>query len=285
MSNWFHRLPDIQPPLQLETDWSSGNREDSLKRLYKFAYDTATEAIKWYWRKKWKGRVGRALRFFAIVLTAAGGLMPLLLAADIESFWGYTLHPQYGYILVALAGAFIGVDRFFGYSSTWIRYVTTATTIQTGFTKFQLEWSAERARMGGGEPSAEECATLIQKLLELLSFVRDEVEKETNAWATEYLSSLAAIEKEAKKQIEAQTPGGIDVTITNAEQADSPITVSLDSAPMQTVQSPTCALRPVFPGQHVVGARTTIGGSPVHAASGVVVVAANHVAKVSLTLQ
>jgi hypothetical protein len=276
---------DIQPPPQLKTEWADGKREDSLKCLYQFAYNTAKEAIDWYWRKKWKGRTGRALRLFAILFTAAGGLVPLLLSADIENLWGFTLQSQYGYILVAFAGAFIGLDKFFGFSSTWIRYVTTATTIQTGLTKFQLEWSTVRAIMGGGEPSPEECAALIQKLLGLLTFVRDEIEKETNAWAAEYLSNLAAIEKEAKKQIEAQTPGGIDVTITNADKADSPITVSLDSAPMQTVQATTCALRPVFPGQHVVGAQTTISGKPVHASSGVVMVAAGQVAKVSLTLQ
>ena len=119
---------NIQAPPQLETDWSDGQREESLKILYAFAYKTAKEAIDWYWGKKWKGIIGRALRFLAIVLTAAGGMVPLLLSADIENLGIVVVKPQYGYVLIAFAAAFVGLDKFFGFSSTWIRYVTTATT-------------------------------------------------------------------------------------------------------------------------------------------------------------
>lgn len=276
---------DIKPPPQVETDWTEGKREDALNLLYHFAYDTANEAITWYWRKKWKGRIGRALRFLAILMTTLGGLVPLLISADVTSIWWLEINPQYGYILVAIAAAFVGFDKFFGFSSTWIRYVTAATTIQTGFTKFQLEWSMERARLGGREPTPEECHSLIQKLVELIVFVRDEIEKETNAWAAEYLTSLASMEKEAKKQLKSQAPGGIDVTIDNGDQVDSPISVRLDSAPVQTVQGKNCAIRPVFPGQHVVEASSTIGGDPVTAASGLVSVAAGQVVPVSLALK
>ncbi len=277
-------VKDIQPPPQLQTDWSEGQREQSLNILYEFAYKTATEAISWYWTKKWKGRAGRALRLMAILFTAVGGLVPLLLSADIDTIGTLTIKAQYGYVLVAFAGAFIGLDKFFGFSSTWIRYVTTATTIQSGFTRFQLEWSTERAKLAGNEPTPEQAAALIGRLVSLLVFVRDEIEKETNAWATEYLSNLAAIEKEAKKQIEAQSPGGIDLTVTNGDQADSPIIISLDSVPTQTVQTSTASLRPVFPGQHVVEVRSTIDGKTVQGTSGIVTVAAGQVASASITL-
>lgn len=273
MTKPSRKSADLEPPNQLQTDWTDGQREDSLNLLFKFAYDTAKEAINWYWGNKRKKNVGQTLRLLAILLTAMGGLVPPLLAAEIDRLWILNLR------------ACIALDKFFGFSSTWIRFVTTATTIQTGLTRFQLEWSSERAKLGGKEPPPEVCATLIERLLGFLAFVRDEIEKETNAWAAEYLTNLAAIEKEAKRQIEAQTPGGIDVTISNGDEADSPVTISLDSAPMQTVQTPTCTLRPVYPGQHVVGARSTIGGAPVHASSGVIVVGAGQVTKVRLTLQ
>jgi hypothetical protein len=212
---------DIHPQ-DLDTDWDDEKREESIKLLYNFTCGTTKEAIEWYWRKKRVGRLGRALRLFAILLTTAGGMVPILRSAGIgtsnnPTFFG--LLPEYGYVLVAVAAGLIALDRFFGFSSTWIRFVTTATTLHTGFTKFQLDWALLKARIGARKLTTEDCETLIHRLLGLLTFVREEVEKETAAWTTEYLSNLANLEKEAKKQIESQTPGGIDITFDNGDQA------------------------------------------------------------------
>lgn len=280
--NWV-MARDIQPP-DGTAEWNQAKPDESLRLLYKFAHDTAADAMAWYWTKKWQGRVGRGLRFLAIAFTTAGGLVPLLLAAEMDNVVGFPLRSEFGYILVAIAGAVIGLDKFFGFSSTWIRYVTTATTIQTQLTKFQFEWAMALAKAGTQPLTGDAYEALIQKLLGLVTSVRAEVETETNAWATQYLSNLASVEKKAEEQLEAQKAGSINVSIANGDQAGD-IVVWLDSAPNQTITGSTCAIHPVFPGQHVVALTAEIGGNDVRATSTLINVSPGQTGTVSLTLQ
>lgn len=56
------------------------------------------------------------LCFLAIVFAGFGRLCPLL-----QSFDPY--FDQLGYVSLGLVAAFVGVDKFFGLSSAWMRYM------------------------------------------------------------------------------------------------------------------------------------------------------------------
>ena len=87
--------------------------ESALAKLYRYAEGRAIEATDWYLQDKRGKRIwSRGLRLLAILLVTAGALQPLLDAAapgPSRTAWGY--------VLLALAAACIGFDRFFGLSS------------------------------------------------------------------------------------------------------------------------------------------------------------------------
>ena len=98
--------------------------ESALAKLYRYAEGRAIEATDWYLQDKRGKRIwSRGLRLLAILLVTAGALQPLLDAAapgPSRTAWGY--------VLLALAAACIGLDRFFGLSSGWMRSMTTSRT-------------------------------------------------------------------------------------------------------------------------------------------------------------
>jgi peptide chain release factor 2 len=100
--------------------------ESALAKLYRYAEGRAIEATDWYLQDKRGKRIwSRGLRLLAILLVTAGALQPLLDAAapgPSRTAWGY--------VLLALAAACIGFDRFFGLSSGWMRSMTTAQSLE-----------------------------------------------------------------------------------------------------------------------------------------------------------
>ncbi|MCR9245568.1 MAG: SLATT domain-containing protein [bacterium] len=276
--------PANQPPkpgdLPRNLDWSDDARADSVAQLHAYAVAQAESSIGWYWRHakkdRWKGRL---LRVLAILLTTCGGLVPLLIGAGID--W---LGQQWGYVCLAAAGAALALDRFFGHSSAWIRYVTTATDLETGLMKFHMEWAQLRANLGGAQLTTESVTPLLNRLQALLAFVRATVEGETKTWASEYRSTISEIDKKVEAGLKEQRPGGIELTVDNAGDAEAGVRVLLDGVPMQTITNTTATLKPVFPGNHELRVEGTIGGKP-HAGSKIVAVTAGAVVPVALTLK
>src|SRR5262249_8901931 len=108
-----------------------------------------------------------------------------------------------------------GLDRFFGYSTGWIRYVTTAMAIEKSLDEFRLEWTRNMAKMRGAQPGPEQLDTLIQTCAAFTLAIKNQVEQETKAWVVEFQSNLSQLEKdlqakadEAKAKSKQATTGG-----------------------------------------------------------------------------
>src|SRR5215211_2706551 len=137
------RRPDLRPgpfPTAGLEQWQ--DTEAALTQLYRYAEGRAIEAIDWYLAdKRGKRSWSRGLRLLAIVLVTAGALQPLLDAAapgPSRTAWGY--------VLLAVAAACIGFDRFFGLSSGWMRSMTCAQALERRLEQLQYDWAAECAR-------------------------------------------------------------------------------------------------------------------------------------------
>jgi hypothetical protein len=204
----------------------------------------------------------RKIRLAVIVFTTIGGLIPLIAASKVLARWTDGIEfSQFGYISLALAGACIGLDRYFGFSSAWIRYLTTATMLQRLLHEFCLDWAILDTCHEGGAP--EQIEPMLRRIQIFVTRVRSELEKETADWAAEYRSNLAEMEKSMREQLEASRPGSVSVTVTNVSKAGPEgVTVFLNGASMQKITTPDCLLSPVFPGEHVVTIRGTIGNTP-----------------------
>jgi low affinity Fe/Cu permease len=174
--------------------WNNdADTEQSLEALRQYVEAVAQRQLDWYSRaKKLKSVISRALRMAAIFLFALGGLVPILKAAAPQ--WAQSLpfdFGQTGYLAIALAASCLGLDRFFGFSSGWIRYITTALAIERSREEFRLEWVDLMAK--GGEARTTK---LIQASKTFLLAMFSQVEHETQAWVAEFQSNLAQLEKD-----------------------------------------------------------------------------------------
>jgi hypothetical protein len=164
--------------------------EAALTQLYRYAESRAIDAADWYLQDKRGKRIwSRGLRLLVILLVTAGGLQPLLDAAapgPSRTAWGY--------VLLALAAACIGLDRFFGISSGWMRSMTTAQALERRLEQLQYDWAAECARSASRTVDPK----LVQTRLALLRVFSDDLaalmQQETAEWVVEFQSNLLRLE-------------------------------------------------------------------------------------------
>ena len=179
--------------------WKDSDVETSLVELRRYVEDQAQGQIAWYYAKKtWKARVSIALRFVAILLFVMGGLVPIIKAtippetiARLPFDFG-----QAGYLLIGVAAGCVGLDRFFGYSTGWIRYITTAMAIEKSLEEYRMEWARNIAKLRGAPPNEQQLDQLIQTCETFSLAIKTQVEQETKAWVTEFQSNLAQLEKD-----------------------------------------------------------------------------------------
>lgn len=158
----------------------------AVRDLCKFYH----EAIDWYMHEKQKkARASKTLRLASLVLAIAGGAVPLVapLAPGLNS--------SFGYLLLALAGGLQLVDRFFGYSNTWSRYVSTALHLNSQLLLLQLD-SARLKAVGADEIAQWD---MVDRYARELAAA---VESETTQWVTDFSEIL----REARLKADVSPP-------------------------------------------------------------------------------
>ena len=180
--------------------WQTGaDVEASINTLYHYAEASAQESIAWYWNaKRPKARWSQFLRLAAIALATLGGLAPIIASLDWFSQSG-RLVGQLGYISLGLAAACVGLDKFFGFSSAWMRYVTTAMALQEELSAFRMDWAKLSAQSHGQTSTPDEVQDIIQRVKDFVQVIDQIVEQETKAWVVEFQANLANIERIAAK--------------------------------------------------------------------------------------
>jgi hypothetical protein len=287
--------------------WDHTDVVASLRAIRKGAEDEGQKAIDWYWRKKpWKSNPSQAIQFSAVILTAAAGILPVIFQV-VKNIRPSALPPAFdsgpvATLCVGIAASLIGLDKAFGYSSGWTRYVLTASNMTKLLHEFRMDWVAILAA-SALPPTIEEQAKLIQRAKDFVSAIQGMVLQETKDWATEFQSNMAQMEKDLKTQLEtlkaqvdkaskeeesAAKPGSIELTVTNADKTDGfHFDVSLEGAPGKFTDSVSntkvWARINTLPGQHKLTVDAKTKGSAV-ATSMILDVKPGETAKPSLTL-
>jgi hypothetical protein len=102
----------------------------------------------------------------------------------------------WGYLALLLAVACVGVDRFFGVTSGWIRDVATAQAVQRRLQVLQFEWASESVRevLGPAEGTASEAVERCLGVLRRFSEdVTELVRAETADWMVEFRTGSAPL--------------------------------------------------------------------------------------------
>jgi conflict system pore-forming effector with SLATT domain len=189
---------NIRPSEPGTLTWNSADPLGSLTAVAKYAENLATTASNWYWdNKRWKARFSRGIQLGAMTATALAGLVPVM--ASIFAIPGNT--GLLSSALVGFAAALIGLDKAFGFSSGWARYVLTATSIRKALEEFRMDWTLLLAKMDT-TPNAEQVGSLIQRAKDFIGQIEGLVFQETKDWVTEFQSNLAQIERDSKTQLD-----------------------------------------------------------------------------------
>jgi conflict system pore-forming effector with SLATT domain len=284
-----HTPDPFTPP-----DWS-GDATTHLESLRVYAERKIDGDLSWYYRRK-SGRAftSQALRFFAVALTVLGGLVPVVISLfGSRPPWGW-LAPfasirigQLGYLFLALAGGLFLLDKYFGYSSGWMRYVLAMQAIEKAREGFRLDWTGLCRTLSTAQTGTQEYSEVVERMIQRVRSaiveVKEQSEKETQAWILEFQTNLAQLEKDLKSQMEAGRPGGVDVEVTDGRKADTPVELSLDGMIADRFSGTAGSIGYVAPGLHRVTAKAQKTNRD-YAASALVNVGGGQICQVKLTL-
>jgi conflict system pore-forming effector with SLATT domain len=297
-------IRNIRPEEPDRIAWDSSDPAKSLQNIRNVVEAEGQKAIDWYWKaKRWKRIPSQWIQFCALLLTAAAGIVPIIvqLFRNPGAAIPFDSGPLAS-LFVGIAAALLGLDKAFGYSSGWTRYVLTATSMTKLLHEFRMDWVALSAA-AAVSPTTEQQAAMIQRAKEFVSTIQALIAQETKDWATEFQSNMAQMEKDLKVQLDslkaqvdkgakdkeaATKPGAIELTVTNADKTDSfsfdVVLEGQSGKSMDSVSNAKVWTRiNIVPGQYKIGINAKSKGS-ITSTSTIVDVRPGDTAKPSVTL-
>jgi len=268
----------------IESLWKPEQILESIEQIRRDAKTFANDAVAWYYGKKnSKARASQVCRALSIIFISIGSLMPVLGSVGVIS----TKIPglsEWGYVFLGVGAAFIALDKFFGFSSGWTRYVLTAQIIQKTIYSFDLDWTKLQARLGNRAPGPSEIDEFLQIAKTVYESIMGQVAQETQQWAAEFQQSIADLESMTKARMQANEPGALAVSLTGSESLDSQPEVMIDEVSYGRIEAGNWAISRIAPGQHAVRILGSLNGKRVQA-SDVVTILPGGKAQVSLALR
>lgn len=222
--------------------WDPADVPGSLEKLRKYVEDQANKASAWYLQRKGlKAWCSRYMRMGVIVATALGALFPI----GAQLWAGTHAWAQSGLIpalLVGVAAALLGADRAFGFSTGWIRYITTAAVIRKALEEFRLDWMLKTSQ-ASAPPTSEQLAELLQSAKTFRLAVEGHVIDETRAWAVEFQNTIAQLEKDTNEkfqqlsaQVQLEAKGARDKAEQQRAQSSQEAKAQADASRLGSIE-------------------------------------------------
>lgn len=182
------------PPFP-ENDGDKVKLEDYLTSIYNYTVKKTQGNINWYISAALPNKFwARVTRLGAIIFVALGGISPLAIAAFLDGKVSADFVAQISYIFIGIAAFLIGVDKFFGFSASWMRFTTTQISLETLLAKFRYDWAIESVKICD-KPDKDSCNPLLTLVKKFVTDVQSKMEMETSEWATDLRNNLIDIEK------------------------------------------------------------------------------------------
>jgi hypothetical protein len=177
-----------------EIDWAADYRT-TTSILYRWTEAAGISTLNWYLaEKKGKARWSRLLRVLSVTFITAGTLAPLISVGTNNTkyaFWGYPV--------LALGAACIGLDRAFGFSSSWMRYLGAAAALQKMLIKYQLKWAELTASWTNGAPDMGQMHLAVEEIVNFAAQLSELVADETDSWITDFRGHVSQLEAEVSR--------------------------------------------------------------------------------------
>ncbi|MFL5313238.1 MAG: SLATT domain-containing protein [Myxococcales bacterium] len=244
--------------------------DEGVETAYKQALRRASEAVVWYQRAKdRKRRPAIGLRFLAIVIGGLGTVTPIVVSMLSDPL-GKRLLPSAS-MFAAIAVGCVALDKFFGFSSGWIRYMSAMLELQDKIESFEFAWARERVKRAASSATAESQAADLDMIAAFVASISRAIRTETEAWAAEFKTVLAGQETALEAQrnatsIVARRRGALKVLAGNVDALDGQQwQIRLDDDPAEPISGQVAAINDVEEGIHRIRATAKKGGSEVRA--------------------
>ncbi|MFZ2170786.1 MAG: DUF4231 domain-containing protein [Methylococcaceae bacterium] len=180
---------DLQPAMSSELYWDEEHRRQSLEVVYKRAEDHALSAIDWYLHaKRSKKNCAQFLRLGTIASSAIAGLLPLL--SQIYQAQLSSLSPAWTTIALGVAGVLMAIDKFFGCSSAWMRFIAAEHRIRQALHGFQMDYDIEKSKWEDNQPNSEQAQAVLSSCKTFIYQVDTIILQETNEWLVEFQNAI-----------------------------------------------------------------------------------------------
>lgn len=168
-------------------------------RFVVYARAMAETAYEWYRiEKNRKGRRARLIRAGAIIFMGVSGVIPIL--SVIFTVSGTALiSPAWASVALAIAGTLILFDRFFGFSTGWMRYIDAMLAIRSAVSEFDLEIARLRNGLGEQIDETEATKVIAQCGTALVRKVNEIIQGESGKWNNEFSSAISKMDEQLKK--------------------------------------------------------------------------------------
>lgn len=101
-------------------------------------------------------------------------------------------------IALGLAALSLAIDKFFGFSSAWMRYIAAEHQIRQCLHEFQMDYDLEQAGWDSAQPSVEQTQKILGRCKVFLYQVDAIIRQETDQWLAEFQDALKQIENGTK---------------------------------------------------------------------------------------
>lgn len=125
--------------------WNVENINTTIEEIYKKAIDNVDQKIGWYERKSASsGAYSKLLRLITLLFGGIGILCPLFDSLSLFDAADGTFS-KLGYVFLGVAGIFLISDRLYGWSTGWMRFMSTLLRLKKLKRQFELKWMFENS--------------------------------------------------------------------------------------------------------------------------------------------
>lgn len=185
MKFWGGTKGDLRKNDLPQPNWK--DPDQALSEILSYCLEQAKDSERWYMRKRTPKRIAsRILRVASIALVAVGVLIPIL--AQIYTEDGKpVIAPGWASLALVSAATMVALDRLFGFSTAWARFIDANFRIARLRHELEFEWQTLRAEAGG---CGADPVLLMELAREFVREVDEVVAGEVHTWSNEFKASL-----------------------------------------------------------------------------------------------
>jgi SMODS and SLOG-associating 2TM effector domain 2 len=132
-------------------------------------------------------------------MLAVAGVLPVLSQIS-DTGRSVVIQPAWASVALAIAVALVALDRFFGFSSAWARYMSTGQAISAAVNQFRFDWQKSSCQLPATGLTQDSIDRLLDLAKTLATKTDNLIQSETSLWMKEFREALTEIERSVESQ-------------------------------------------------------------------------------------